>query len=236
MMRTNIVLPNIPKVSAHRGFTLMEILIAIFIFGIIVSTIFGSFHAVFSQTEAITNDSALYEMGRNCMNRMVVDLQAIHAALPPQYSEPTEDDDPDPFRFVSEIKQIDQKEFPMLRFTSRSHISFNRPPETGIAAIVYYIQQDEQNGFILRRSDDLYPFKDFEENRIDPILCNQLKSLRFAFYDNEESEYDAWDSEDENYGYATPRSVKIVLLIGDENIEHRFETLVRLPVYREKKE
>ena len=127
MMRTNIVLPNIPKVSAHRGFTLMEILIAIFIFGIIVSTIFGSFHAVFSQTEAITNDSALYEMGRNCMNRMVVDLQAIHAALPPQYSEPTEDDDPDPFRFVSEIKQIDQKEFPMLRFTSRSHVAWKAP-------------------------------------------------------------------------------------------------------------
>ena len=47
------------KKRVHEGgFTLLEILIAIFIFSIIVTTIFGSYRAVFSTTEAINADSA----------------------------------------------------------------------------------------------------------------------------------------------------------------------------------
>lgn len=52
------------------GFTLIEILIAIFIFAIVVTTIFGSYRSVFGDVETLGKGTALYEMARNCLERM----------------------------------------------------------------------------------------------------------------------------------------------------------------------
>ena len=65
------------------GFTLLEILIAIFIFAIIITTIFASYRIVFSNTDTINKDITSYEMARNCLNRMIMDLQSVHVSLPP---------------------------------------------------------------------------------------------------------------------------------------------------------
>ena len=79
------------------GFTLLEILIAIFIFSVIVTTIFASYNSVFSNSESIDQGITTYEMSKNCLNRMAIDLKSIHVSLPPEYVHPDFDDPPDPF-------------------------------------------------------------------------------------------------------------------------------------------
>ena len=219
------------------GFTLLEILIAIFIFAVIVTTIFASHHTVFSNTDVINKNQAHYEMAKGCLNRMVIDLQSIHVALPPAYTIPDLDDPPDPYRIVEDTVYIQGLVFPRLRFTSLAHLPFSKNQPDGIAEIVYYVQATDNHKFVLKRSDSLYPLQTFEEKSGgDPVLCEGLKSLEYKFYDQKGTEYEMWDSELEEFGYATPRSINIKLELDTGSDSLLFETRVILPVSREQKE
>jgi general secretion pathway protein J len=217
------------------GFTLLEILIAIFIFAIIITTVFASYRIVFSNTDTINKEITSYEMARNCLNRMTMDLQSVHMSLPPEYVPPDFDDPPDPFRIVGETTDIKGNGFPWLRFTSLAHLPLGKSRPGGIVEIVYYVQGTDDAGFVLKRADNSYPFQDFEEKASDPILCEDVKALTIKYLDQESDEYEVWDSDDDTYEYATPKAVKIKLELDTGSEPLLFETMVTLPVIREPK-
>lgn len=218
------------------GFTLLEILIAIFIFAVIVTTIFASFRTVFSNTDVIQTGQTYYETAKSCLNRMTIDLQSIHVVLPPAYTPPDLDAPPDPYRVVADTDYIKGQNFPRLRFTSLAHLPFTKNPHSGPAEIIYYVAATDENTFILKRSDNLYPLQTLGVKSSDPVLCQGVKTLQFKFYDQKETEYEIWDSESEAYGYATPKAVHIRLELDTGSESLLFETMVTLPVCREPKE
>ena len=218
------------------GFTLLEIMIAIFIFVIIVTTIFTSYNSLLSGNETSDQVTASYEMAKNCLNRMIVDLESIHLTLPPGYSPPVLGEPPEPYRIVGEIFDIQGTSFPRLRFASLAHLSFGGKTKKGIAEIVYYVQTSSDGSYVLKRADNLYPYETFEEKAGDPVLCTDIKSLTFKYYDQDGTGYDLWDSDDEDFGYSTPKAIDINFELAENSGSLRFETMVRLPVYREKKE
>jgi general secretion pathway protein J len=220
---------------ANRGFTLLEIMIAIFIFAVVITTIFTSYNSISSGNEIIDQNTASYEMATNCMNRMIIDLKSMYLSLPPSYSPPTLGESPELYRIVGKTIDIKGTAFPMLRFTSLSHISFGEKKESGIAEIVYYVQAAEDGNYVLKRADKLYPYGEFEEKSGDPVLCRNVKSLTFKYYDDDGTEYDLWDSDSEDFGYSTPKSIDIRLELAEGSDSLAFETMVKLPVYREKK-
>ena len=217
------------------GFTLLEILIAIFIFAILISTIFGSYHSVFTGAEEINQGITSYEMARNCLNRMIFDLESIHLSLPPQYTPPEFNDPPDPYRIVGDTNTVQNISFSKLRFASSAHVSFGGKTENSIAEVIYYVQATDDENYLLRRADNLYPYEEFKENTGDPVLCENLKSLTFKYYDREGTAYDFWDSDTEEFGYATPAAIGIKLELTGGTGSLWFETMVSLPVCREKK-
>jgi len=224
------------KYVSSDGFTLLEILVAVFIFAVTVSTIFGSFKAVLGNVNTIEEGTAQYEMAKHCLNRMVSDINSLYLTLPPIYSPPDFDDEPDPYRILGETDSIGSADFSKLRFTSRAHLPLENNTQNGIAQIVYYIQETADNRFVLRRSDTLYPYEPVKENQNDPILCENMVSLNFLYYDDEGTEHEFWDSDSEEFGYATPKAIKIKLKLGDEARALLLATMISLPVYREKKE
>ncbi len=223
--------------TSQSGFTIIEILLAFFIFGIVLTTVFASYSAVTSTTSVIYDSIAVYESAKNCLARMLLDLESLHAATYPAYSPPDIDDDPDPYRIIGDKSAV--SDFSRLRFTSYANLPLEGDKRTGIAEIVYYVHtKDEKH--TLRRSDSLFPdyrfhTTEFEEKGSDPILLENIKSLKFIFFDDEGVEYESWDSDSEEYEYATPRAVKIELEIGDETTSLFFETMVHFEVYRSKK-
>ena len=60
-----------------------------------------------------------------------------------------------------------------------------------------------------------------------------LKALTFRYYGSEGEENDTWDSDSEDLGYATPRAIGIKLAIGNNEKSQEFETVVKLPQFRE---
>ena len=223
--------------NTTSGFTLMEIMIAILILGIVLGTIFGSINQVFSNADTINEDITSHELGKVCLNRMVQDLRSLHISLPPEYKKPKFNNPPDQHRIVGDS---DDGEFPRLRFTSLAHVSFEESDRDGIAEVLYYVEETEENGNVLRRADNLYPYERFTDNQhderdSDPVLCQNVKSLRFTYYDDEEIEHAQWDSESNELKYATPKAVKILLEIGkEESASLFFETMIYFPLYRGK--
>ena len=227
--------PLTSKRKPERGFTLVELLLAIFILSLVVTTVLASYNAVFSTTGDLKSSSNIYEMAKNCLKRMTVDLESIYIVQPPIYKQPEFDDEPSDFRVVGLSKDLSGTGFAELRFTSRAHLPLENSHRRGIAEIVYYVQAREDGSQVLKRSDNLYPYPEFEEKGSDPTLCEHVKSLAFTFPDDEGSEKDSWDSESDSFAYATPRAIGIELEIGDETRSHTFKTLVNLPVYRKEK-
>ena len=218
--------------NSERGFTLIEIIVALAIFSIIMTTIFGSFHSVFNTAEPLEEDLNLYEMAENCLNRMVLDLQAIHVSLPPEYRPPDMNDPPDPYRISGEAVPVENTSFGRLRFAGLAHVPLGKTRQDGIAEIIYYVQLSHDNHLILRRSDQLYPYEPFSEKGADPILCEYIQALSFTYYDHEGNNYDRWDSDSDGFKHATPRAIGIALEVGSGQRRIVLETMVAMPVFR----
>ncbi len=216
----------------NEGFTVAEILIAIFIFSIIVTTVFGSYRATSEQIEIVSKNRQLVEMGRNCLDRMTRDLKALRISLPPEYSKPEIDSDPDPYRIVGTTETTGGESYARLRFTSFAHLPIQPSRPFGIARIVYYVQEDQDGRSQLHRADQLYPYENFEPDPLDPVLCGDVRSFAVTFYDNEGQSHDAWDSEDRTLAFATPVSIKIWLEIGNEEDAMVMSTRISLDVLR----
>ena len=236
-MRDSVSSIQYPAPSIQRpvaGFTLMEILLAILILGLVVTTILASFNAVFSTTETLDSSSKYYNMAKTCLNRMTIDLETLFVNQPPLYKAPDFDDPPDLYRIFGSQTNIGGTSFANLRFASHGHVPFENSTREGIAEIIYYVIVKNDGQFVLKRADNLYPYPTFEEKASDPVLCENVKSLAFKYYDQEGTEADEWDSDTDEYQYATPTTIKIQLELGNETESYPFETTVRLPVYRGK--
>jgi general secretion pathway protein J len=171
-------------VLKQKGFTLIEILIAIFILTIVLSTIYAAYtgtHRIVKDTE-YGND--IYSMARTTMQRMVADLESVC-----KYN--------GSFKFTSLRKEINGQEFTMLTFLSSAHLSFDDDNSSGIASISYYFEEDSENkGYLLLRKDTLNKTEEEGETTTGQgfILCDRLYSLKYKFYDSKGEEYNSWDS------------------------------------------
>ncbi len=227
---------RIKAVDRRQGFTLIEILTAVFILSIVVSLVMGSFGGIFEGADHINLGTDLHEMGSACMNRIANDLKAIHVASYPRYKPPDIDDDPELYHLKGETRNVGGEYHGWLRFTSMAHLPFNQERNEGIAEIVYYAQQTPENDIILRRADTLYPYpEEFEENETDPILCEQVRKFEIVYIDNDGDEHEEWDSESDDTEYSTPRTIGIKLSVGTEDLSYAFFSKITLPSYRYKK-
>ncbi|MDY6904798.1 MAG: type II secretion system protein GspJ [Thermodesulfobacteriota bacterium] len=222
---------QIQRRNAHAGFTLMEILVAISLSAVVFTLLFGSFNLLISNVGAVKEGISVYQAARVCMDRITEDLRSVYVTLPPAYEPPDFDDDPDPYRFLADLSYGDDAE---LSFVAFSHLPLGSEIPAKAGRIRYYLYETDTGGRVLMRRDAVMRVDSDEmDDGNDPVLCEHVKALRFTFYDETEREYEYWDSDSREFDYATPRAVRIELVLEkDGEAPRRFETLVALPVYR----
>jgi general secretion pathway protein J len=221
------------KARMAGGFTLLEIMMAIFIFALIITTVFGSFRVVFSSADAVGGDVAVFETARICLMRMASDLESIVITDYPRYKKPDfNSEEQDMYRLVGDTTDVAGSSFSRLRFTSLSHVALNQDPRQGVCRIIYYVDEGVDDQLVIRRADHLYPFPEFEESQDDPVLCDNVLALEFEYIDEEGETIDSWDSESSDNQYATPRLIEIRLTTGSQDRSRTFSTRVRLHVFR----
>ena len=207
-----------------RGFTLLEILIAIFILGIVFTTIYAAYSGTLTVIKELGDDSRAYQMARITLDRMSRDLSSLQRFG-------------DVFVLQSEKNRIGNREFGSLAFWSAAHLAFEEDGLSGPpASIAYFVKEDEDGGFSLWRSDvaGAKPPTD-EKTSSGLIICQNLQAINLKFYDEGGRDYESGDtaySSDPQKG-KPPVLIQIELILinaRDTEKPYKFVTKVFLPV------
>ncbi len=193
-------------INDSNGFTLLEMLIAIAIFAAILSMLYPSYTGTFRNMEAAESRAEIYQMARVAFDRIVKDLESAYLSQQVNF-------------FIGEDDSIDGRSADGLQFISRAHLIFHEDPDRdGNAKITYYVKEgEEENGLILFRSDVLENEQEPEKGSGGLILCENLYSVNFTYYDENGETSDYWDSTSDAFRKRLPSRVDIVLEFLDQS-------------------
>jgi type II secretory pathway pseudopilin PulG len=217
-------------ISSFVGFTLLEIMLAMLVLGMVVAMISASLSGSVNVMDATMKQGDVYYQAQVAMERLSADLAS--ALL-------TED-----IEFIGGSSDDSGSQSILLSFASLGHLVLDpEKDQPGIGVISYAVQPDREHDghFLLLRSDVLY--RPQEENR-EPqeteafILCDRLRSVTFSFLDAQGEEQEAWDTtvneeeteEEKETGRRLPAAVVCRLEFWvDEEHSVPFQTTVLLP-------
>lgn len=211
------------EISKRKGFTLIEVLIAIFILVIVLSTVYAAYTGTFRIVKDTEYGDDIYSMARSTIARMVADLESVC-----KYK--------NAFRFISERNESARGEYMNLFFLSSAHLNLDDENSSGIAEIDYYIEEDsEKDGYVILRKDKLHKNgeEEFGKKEKGYILCDRLQSLTYKFYDSKGQEYDLWDSDSDAQKDKAPSVVAVYLDFINpykEDSPYKFMTKIFLTV------
>ena len=119
----------------HSGFTLVELLLAIFIFSIVVSTVYGSYRVTFDLVNRTEQKLAIAGRAHVVLERIAEDISSlVHT---------------DGARFTGEQHENSGMRGDSLSFVSAVHIGLTKKDDLGGSSLVHYsAEEDEDTGAI----------------------------------------------------------------------------------------
>jgi general secretion pathway protein J len=211
----------------RQGFTLVEILIAIFILALVLSTIYGAYTGTLRIVRQTDREDEIYGMARSTMKRMVADIGAIC-----RYG--------NKFVCVSQTSEMGDT-LTELMFLARSHVDFERGSSSSITGITFYVVEGEaKDEYVLMRNDVLHAGDGtavFEKDN-GHILAQGITSIMYTFYDKNGNEFERWDSGTDEHKDKAPAVVAIHMEFDNpdnEDTPYRFMTKVYIPAAGEDK-
>ncbi|WPD21525.1 MAG: prepilin-type N-terminal cleavage/methylation domain-containing protein [Candidatus Electrothrix scaldis] len=172
--------------SEQAGFTLLEIMLAVLILGLVVAMVTTALSGSINAIDATITQGDLYYRAQVAMERINEDLSS--ALL-------TND-----MEFIGQSGSDSSEQTVLLSFSSLAHLVLDpKNDQPGLGRIHYALQADpDQSGHLLLvRSDALQrPTEDGEESgEVEAyILADQLRSVDFTFYDYQGEEQENWDT------------------------------------------
>ena len=229
-------------IKSAKGFTLLEVLIAISILAVIISTIFVSYTGTFRLIDDIEDQAEIYGMARIALNRMVEDLECTYRSNSEDEDEDEEEEEegavPNEWAgFVGKDEEIKERSADSLSFLSNAHILMDEDEKgSAIAKISYDVRESrDQEGLVLYRTDTPELAEESADESAGLPLCDGLYSVNFTYYDADGGEHRDWVLDDD-FDEAAPALVFILIeFINKSNPElpYKFMTKVMLPISRE---
>jgi prepilin-type N-terminal cleavage/methylation domain-containing protein len=216
-----------------NGFTLLEVLVSIAIFAAIVSVLYPSYTGTFKNIEYTESEAEIYHMARITLERLTKDIKSTYIPAWIEQNEENEDELIQRMNFFAEDEDINGRSADSLRFFFNNHLVFREEDRPGNAFISYYIKEREDDSLVLYRNDT-HEFDEIpDEETGGLILCENLYSLEFTYFDENGDSYDDWDSSSDMFKGKLPVmvSIKLEFINGpDPEAVIRFMTSVSLPM------
>jgi len=230
---------NTIDTTNSSGFTLLEILIAIFIVAVILSTIYASYTGTLRVVEETESQAEIYRMARIAMERIIEDLESLYIRKSDKIPL-LEGNTVHPDQFIGLDRDIKGRSADVLRFTSRAYIDLSgQGQDPGVSQIEYSVTEGEPaDTLVLYRSDrpsfgSAFPL---EEETDGVALCEGLLSVDFTYYDRKGQVYESWDTASDRFRHESPVMVSVSMeFAGGPEPEKSlsFMTSVALPVAKE---
>jgi len=229
-----------------KGFTLLEVLVAVIIAGIILVAVYGSFSRTLTTKARAEERAELWATGRDAVMRIADDIEG---AIPPYLGNQVL------FRGKSDSGG-----------TSLIFVNVNRGVYgaarvlPGRTLVVYEVVPGSQRGlFTVRRFQqpffaavaqandqelpdepeyhmtgyNLLSCERFEGQVDIPGSCTRVRDLRFRYYDMIDGQWhEEWNSSDPNMDQPRmPYAIEVILQLEDDRgLEQEFSTIVELPL------
>lgn len=215
--------------SQMAGFTLVELLLALFLFALVAGVVFAAFAAVGQGVEKGQQSADMYRVGRNVLQYMA---QEIGAALPPASSSGDAN-----FR-GTKGQGGGEKGHDCITFTVIPTRRFvDQGAGSDVCEVSYYLAQNVEGKSALFRDEvctlDLDPPQDCpvstnNQEAVRPLeLTDAVVGLTLTYY-NADGSHDEWPSDKNSTNL--PCQVYIVLTLQDaRRYERNFSTMVLLP-------
>ena len=217
--------------ETDKGFTLLEVLLAFFIFSILFITIYSSYSGSFKTVNTTENQMELYRKAAITLERISEDLQSSYiSVLPPDsFGKPAEYT-----QFLGENSNFNAREADSLSFFSRIPPLFSDEDETVSGQLITYsvVQGSEEDELVLLRSENP-EFTDVAEESEGLVLSDGLQAINFTYFDDDGEAHESWDSDSEEFRGRLPRMVSVSLeFLNHENPDAPLKvmTSVALPV------
>ena len=215
---------------ADSGFTLLEIMLAISILGLVVAMVTVALSGSINAIDATLQQEEIFFQAQVAMERISEDLGS--ALL-------TSDRE-----FIGQQGTSTDDQGILLSFSSLAHLIFDPEHDSpGLGRISYAVQADpnHEGHLLLLRSDVLQ--RPQEEGKAGTeveayILANRLYSVGFTYYDQEGEQLESWDTtvpegdEEAAAERRLPAAVTCRLEFWQDKEEERtavFETSILLP-------
>ncbi len=219
----------------QSGLTLVELLLALALFAVLSSTLYLTVNTLVSPVASLKRAMDDRGNGQRAMERILADLNSVCITPRVMYRAPELNQDRwDRFRFQADTLYMGGSPGSRLSFSSFEHLAFDPRDNAPMGRIQYGLEEAADGSLSLHRRDTglslAQPTGGLENA---PVLCPRVLAFEIRFVDHRGEEHTDWDSDSAAFEFATPRALRILLMVGDEETPIPFRTTLVLPVARE---
>jgi len=193
----------------------MEILVAVVIFAILMTTVLSSFKAFVMSSDHIRTAISRDEAMGPPVEILSRDFMCIHLSLPPSYIKPDTRSGPDPFRLLGDTETVGGETFSRVRFVSQGLLTARGKGYDQLVQIIYYARSNDTGGVDLCRSETVAPWTDDAKKDCDPVLIRDITAFELTFFNGDGERFTHWDSDAEAFDQATPSSMGVMMRFKD---------------------
>ncbi|MSP59015.1 MAG: prepilin-type N-terminal cleavage/methylation domain-containing protein [Myxococcales bacterium] len=215
--------------GGSRGFTLIEVLIAISILAVVTTLVWGSFRETFSAKSAVEANSARYHSVRLGLERLAREVTMAYLSQ----NDDTGQQERRTFFIGTRRGDVDELRFSMLGH-QRLYADAN---EADTSQVVWYGGRDRDDGgkvnLMRRETRRLANEKPETAPGESDIACDDVVSLKIDYWDARDKKWrEEWStSSADGQPDRLPSKVRITLTVYDERRQEvPFQTAVRLPM------
>ncbi len=210
------------------GFTLLEVVVAITIFGLVISLVYVLYGSVTSIVAAVEQQASRDVSAKIILDRLSEDLSGVYMGEQGYVA-------------GGEASSF-SREDPVLAVTTTAHLRLNpKAPPVDVTLVRYYLRElPDSETFRLLRSDspvvnDLE--RSFSEEQQQHLLSDRVVELKILYIGQDGEEYKEWNSVDDfdaeqDVHERYPKAYKILLRLGsggdDQQASTRYRTSVSI--------
>ncbi len=193
-----------------RGFTLAEILIAVFILALVMATILGTFTGVVSSAREAETRSELYQTGRVLMDLITTDIRCLY---------PQTRGGKTPF-FRGESLSLEGTDTSRMSFVTTHALTMGKERNPFHTEVTYQLKRDPDGpGFTLWRRTQSPPAAPYDEGGREVPVCRIAERFHLEFVSEGARRKDLIG--------ALPEAVKVAFVLELEGHRESFMTMVR---------